>query len=190
MQQGEAASGLAKLQRAIGKAQVGFRRRGAETVLDHLYQSGCCKVRFPRLEPGRDTEAILINTTGGLTDGDVIETKIRWGAGTRASVASQAAERIYRSRHDPARITTNLTVAENATACWLPQETILFDQGQFERHTTITLAASARLLAVESIVFGRAAMGEAVASGRILDRWRLRVAGKLVFPINCVSMGR
>ena len=169
------------LQRAIGKAQIGFHLRGGKTVLDTLYQSGCSKIRLPRVEPGQETAAIVINTSGGLTDRDHITTHIHWGTGTTASVASQAAERIYRSRRDPAIISTTLKVDDKAIAFWLPQETILFDHGRLRRNTTLDLAPSAKLLAVEAIQFGRTAMGETVSEGHVFDRWQLRIAGDLVF---------
>jgi urease accessory protein len=36
----------------------------------------------------------------------------------------------------------------------------------------------------ETIVFGRAAMGETVREGRFSDRWRIRRGGRLVFAEN------
>jgi urease accessory protein len=63
----------------------------------------------------------------------------------------------------------------------LPQETILFDRAQVERRIDIDLAESASLLLCEIVVFGRTAMGERMLHGRLIDRWRLRRSGKLVF---------
>ncbi len=40
------------------------------------------------------------------------------------------------------------------------------------------------MLLCEAVVFGRAAMGEAVEQGALIDRWRLRRDGKLVFAEN------
>ena len=48
----------------------------------------------------------------------------------------------------------------------------------------IDLAAGASLLMAESVIFGRAAMGEAMREGAWSDRWRLRIGGKLVFAEN------
>ncbi len=41
--------------------------------------------------------------------------------------------------------------------------------------------SSGHLLAVEAIVLGRTAMGEAARSVSVTDRWRIRRGGKLVF---------
>ena len=124
---------------------------------------------------------MLLNTAGGLTDGDEIFTSVEWRTRAHAVVTSQAAERIYRSRGGDARIETALSVGEAATALWLPQETILFDGARLQRNTSVALRGSSSFLAVESLVFGRRAMRETVRAGSIVDDWRIELDGKLVF---------
>lgn len=172
---------LTRLQRSVGEARVVFKRTGERTALDQLHQSGCCKLRFPRPEPGANPEAVLINTAGGLTDGDEIITLARWREDTCATLTTQAAERIYKSRGQPAHINNTLIVERGATAFWLPQETILFERGSFLRRLDASLDRGATLLACESLVFGRTAMGEHVENANILDTWRIRIDGKLIF---------
>lgn len=171
------------LQRSSGTVKLGFKHRDARTVLDDLYQQGSAKVRFPNVAPPHPPEAVLINTSGGLTDGDVLEMHIRWGARTHARVTGQAAERIYQARSGAgaARITTHLHVEEGALAEWLPQETIFFDGGGLTRETTINLHGSGRLLACEAMVFGRMAMGEVMTKGQVYERWRVHVDDQLVW---------
>lgn len=172
---------LEPLQRSEGDVRLSFDRRESRTVLRDLYQSGSAKVGFVRVELGSAPEAILINTAGGLTDGDRLFHDVSWRAGTAAVVTSQAAERIYRSRADSAAIRARLDVEEGATAVWAPQETILFDGARLDRRNEVELAPGGALLACESLVFGRAAMGETVRSGFVSDSWRIRSGGKLVF---------
>ena len=76
---------------------------------------------------------------------------------------------------------TTIRLEAGATLDWLPQETILFDGGALDRSLTVDMAADSRFLAVESLVFGRRARGEAVAAGYLFDRWRIRRAGRLVY---------
>jgi urease accessory protein len=128
---------------------------------------------------------VTINTSGGLTDGDEIQMFATWGPGTLAAVTSQTAERIYRARTDvphvePARIATTLSVAHGATGLWLPQETILFDGGHYRRQISADIAEAGTLLACESLIIGRRAMGERVTSGSVHDSWRVRYVGRLV----------
>ena len=123
----------------------------------------------------------MLNTAGGLTDGDRFDTDVAWGAGACATVTTQAAERIYRARADCAVLNTTLHVAKASIGLWLPQETILFDGGRVRRALTANIDANARLLALEAIIFGRGAMGEIVRTGSLFERWRVRQGGKLVF---------
>lgn len=170
-----------RLQRADGCIRVAIKRRGAASVLADLYQHGCGKVRFPVSAATRPFEVVTLNTSGGLTDGDRLRTAVDWQRGSAAIATTQAAERIYRSRGADATIRTTLEVAEGARAIWLPQETIIFDGARLARRTEIDVAPGASLLAAESLVFGRTAMRETVQAGRVADRWRLRIGGRLAF---------
>ena len=74
-----------------------------------------------------------------------------------------------------------LDIGAGAQLAWLPQETILFDGARLSRRIDVELAEDASLLLAEAVVFGRAAMGEAMIEGLFADRWRVRRAGRLVF---------
>ena len=161
--------------------RLAFARRADATGLTDLYQSGCAKARLPRPEPGAACEAVLVNTAGGLTDGNRLTTEVTWSAASTAMVSSQAAERIYRCRAGAARVSATLRADDDALAIWLPQETILFDGGRLLRRTEVDLSPRARMLACESLVFGRHAMGESVRAGAVFDAWRVRCGGRLVF---------
>ncbi len=160
---------------------MSFKRRGDASVLDGLHQDGCLKARFPRPEPGPWANAVTLNSAGGVAGGDMLTTAVAAGPGTSATVASQAAERIYRALPGAtSRIATTLRVAEGAALEWLPQDTILFDRCALRRTLDIELAPDAWFLGVESLVFGRIAMDEQVRTGRIHDRIALRRGGRLV----------
>jgi urease accessory protein len=73
-----------------------------------------------------------------------------------------------------------LSVGAAASLAWMPQEMIVFDRARLKRAIDIDLAADARLLLAEAIVFGRSGMGEAVRDGFLFDRWRLRRGGRLI----------
>lgn len=171
-----------RMQRAEGLVRLGMHRKAGATRVRKLFQSGCAKLRLPtKLESQAPQEAILINTAGGLTGGDRIETEILAENGSDAIVTTQACERIYRSIGDDATVATRLTVEENARLAWLPQETILFNEGRLARTLDVQLRGNAELLAVEAVLFGRKAMNETVRSGTFHDRWRIRRDGKLIF---------
>ncbi|MCO5155506.1 MAG: urease accessory protein UreD [Aquamicrobium sp.] len=172
---------VARLQRAEGTARLGFRHDGRSTRLTTLFQDGCARVGLPHPLPDLPLEAILINTAGGLAGGDRIAVKIDLGKRALATITTQACERIYRSTGLDALVENRLMLGAGARLAWLPQETILFDGGRLSRRLEVDLEGDADLLAVEAVLFGRAAMGEVLRHGLLHDRWRVRRDGRLIF---------
>ena len=166
--------------RADGGVRLRFGRVGARTHRLELAESGGYRARFPTTFDA-SCEAVLINTGGGMAGGDAMRIAAVLEAGSDAVITSQAAEKIYRSQGTDTRIETALTLKAGASLAWLPQESILFSGARLARKLTIDLAADARLVACESVFFGRSAMGEAMLRGSLRDRWRIRREGKLVF---------
>jgi urease accessory protein len=167
--------------RATGRiaVRVAAETNGSRPV--HVHESGSLRVRFPHCDPG-NLNAVIVNTSGGLTGGDRFDLDIDVAAGARLTVTTAAAEKIYRSLGPNTELDVNLSVGAGGTLAWLPQETILFDQSRLRRKIDVDLAADgACLLMAESSIFGRLAMGESVISGYFFDRWRIRVGGALVF---------
>ena len=174
------------LQRARGVARIEAKTADSATRLARLYQDGCAKIRLPRDHAAASLEAVLINSSGGLTGGDRMDWRASAQAGARLTLSTQACEKVYRARpghagDGRAEVGVALDVATGARIDWLPQETILFDGAALSRTLEADLAADARLLAVEAVVLGRTAMGETVRRGALRDRWRIRREGKLVF---------
>lgn len=166
-------------QRAKGSGSLATKSVDNRTRIDVFYQEGAGKIRIPESFDG-SMEAVLINTSGGLTGGDRIDWAVTAGTGTDVTVTTQACERIYRSSGGAAHVSASLQVAEGASLHWLPQETILFDQGALARTLEADLADGAELIALEAILLGRKAMGEEVGYGSLRDRWRIRRNGRLV----------
>jgi urease accessory protein len=127
---------------------------------------------------------MFVNTAGGAAGGDRFDIDITAGEGTRLTLSTAAAEKVYRSHGPAAEINISLRAEAGAHLSWLPQETILFDQARTTRSIDIDLADSASLLLCEIVVFGRTAMGEMMRTGSFIDRWRLRRGGRLVFAEN------
>ena len=169
------------MQRACGEGRITVRAAGGGTRLARLYQDGCGKIRLPRDADAQALEAVLINTSGGLTGGDRIAWGAEAGAGAALTLTTQACERVYRSSGGVANVRVELAAEAGAALHWLPQETILFNGGALVRSLDVDLAQDARLLAVEAVLLGRQAMGECVRRGTLHDRWRIRRRGRLIF---------
>ncbi len=177
-----AAASPSDLQRARGEIGLGFRRRGAATVLARLRQVGCLQARFLRAHSAERVDTVLLNTSGGIADGDDLRIAVALEDGARVVLATQAAERVYRARTGArtAQVRASITLAAGAAMEWLPQETILFDGAALDRALDVSLAADASFLGLESLVFGRAAMGETLRHGFLQDRVRLLRDGRLI----------
>ncbi len=169
------------LPRTEGSVHLGFAHTAEGTALRDLRQSGAMRARFPRKPGGEPPEAVLLNTAGGLTGGDRIDVEVVLSAGAVATVTSAAAEKIYRARDGATEIRIGLELGPGARLAWLPQATIAFDRARLDRRSEADLATDASLLAVEMLIFGRAAMGEDVHCGLWHDAWRVRRDGRLVF---------
>jgi urease accessory protein len=171
-------------QRVDGEARIGFRRAlGGKSVLADLYQRAPCRVLFPTTENDEPIQSVLLTTSGGLTGGDRTRVSIQVAAAAQATATTQAAEKIYRAlpNSGDAKVEVDIQVGDGAWAEWLAQETIVFEGSRLRRAFTADVAPSGRLLAVESLVFGRTAMGESFDSGLLHDAWRIRRDGRLVW---------
>lgn len=151
------------------------------TGLVDLRHAGSSKLVFPR-NFNDNLEAILVNTAGGITGGDQYTLAAKVRAGGALTLTTQAAERAYRAQvTEVASVDTTLTVEEDASLNWLPQELILFDHCALRRQLQINLQGNANLLMVEPIVLGRAAMKETLRQIYFQDRIRINRDGAPIY---------
>ena len=170
------------LQRAVGDLRVGVKRYEDQTVLDDLRQAGCLKARFPaasrvRLDGRRHPEHRR-RRRGRRSSGCRC---FRWprapGDGFRARRRSDSTARwpgMLRPACGPrcrstrprrwsgCRRRRSCSTAARSTAGWRSN-----------------MAADARFLGVETLVFGRAAMGETVRQALLRDLIQVRRGGDL-----------
>ena len=166
--------------RARGAVRFDVHARDGVTRRGTLHESGSLRVRFPSPE-GEGLSGVFVNTAGGVAGGDSFDIDITAGQGSRLTLTTAAAEKVYRAPGTAARLGVALKVEAGAHLAWLPQETILFDRARVHRRFDITLDEAASLLLCEIVVFGRTAMGERMEQGEFVDRWRLRRGGRLAF---------
>jgi urease accessory protein len=165
--------------RAIGRLTLNAKLAEGATRRGRVHEQGALRVRCPG-QPAPELEAMIVNTSGGMAGGDHFALDFAVGPGARLLVTSAAAEKVYRTLGPETTVAAKLDVAAGGELAWLPQETILFDQARLRRTIEVDLAADARLLLAEAVIFGRFGMGETVAEGFWLDRWRVRRGGRLL----------
>jgi urease accessory protein len=176
----EAARRIFSENRAAGRIALTVAAETGATRRQRVYEDGPLRVRFPNGD-GQSLDAVIVNTAGGIAGGDRHDIAITVSERARLTVTTAAAEKVYRSHGPDAEIDIKLSAGAGANLAWLPQETILFDQARLARRIEVELAGDATLLLAEAVVFGRAAMGEAVTRGAFADVWRVRRGGALVF---------
>jgi urease accessory protein len=167
-------------QRAVGRVAFEAMFLNGRTRPMRIEESGSMRIRLPRGE-GAGLDAVLVNTAGGVACGDRFRVGIEARAGATVTVATPAAEKIYRSDGPAAEFAVDLTLDAKARLDWLPQEAILFDTARLARRLAVRMEDNARLTLFEAVVFGRGARAERMTSGFFEDRWRIRRGGRLVY---------
>ncbi|QRM30986.1 urease accessory protein UreD [Microvirga sp. VF16] len=167
-------------QRAVGRVAFSATELGGRTRPARIEESGSMRIRLPKGE-GNRIDAVLVNTAGGIACGDRFSVAIEAQAGASVTVATPAAEKVYRSDGPVAELAVDLKLGTNAGLDWLPQETILFDKARLRRSLTADMPEHARLTLFEAVVFGREARVERITDGLFEDRWRIRRNGRLIY---------
>lgn len=172
--------------RANGTLRASFSSFSGRTELTNLYEQGGYRLKFPK---GEHTEAVIINTGGGMAGGDCLDVDLALNRQAHVIVTTQSAEKIYRADAHPAAVAVKVSLEGGAHLTWLPQETLLFSGSRLHRRLDVDLASDATLEILECIIFGRGAMGEQIVSGEFHDHWRIRRNGRLVYADDIALNG-
>lgn len=165
--------------RAAGQLRADFQLAGSRTQAMSIFETGGLRLRCPRV--ARGCEGVIINTGGGIAGGDHATYDFEIGAGAQVTLTTQSAEKIYRAESNPAQVDVTLRAGDGADVEWLPQETILFDGARLQRRLDVDIEDTSRLTMLESVIYGRIAMGETSLEGSLRDRWRIRRGRRLLF---------
>jgi urease accessory protein len=179
--------------RAVGRIAFSAIAADGRSRRGRVHESGSLRVRFPNAGHAKhnDTlEAVIINTAGGMAGGDRYDVDIEVEANAHLTVTTAAAEKIYRSLGPPTQVGVKIDIDDGGLLAWLPQETLFFDRARLQRSFDANLKGAATLILAEALILGRSAMGESVLSGHLLDRWCVRLDGRLVFADTVRLDGR
>jgi urease accessory protein len=167
-------------QRAVGRVAFAAAALNGRTRPMCIEESGSMRIRLPK-GAGAGLDAVLVNTAGGIACGDRFSVEVEAQANAFVTVATPAAEKVYRSDGPVSHLSVKLTAGARGRLDWLPQETILFDNARLDRQLEATIAEDAQLTLLEAVVFGREARAERIADGLFIDRWRIRRGPRLVY---------
>src|SRR4029453_2303928 len=93
--------------RAQGAVRFGVRLQDGVTRRGDLHESGSLRVRFPSPE-AEGLSGVFVKTAGGIAGGDRFDIDIAAGEGTRLTLTTAAAEKVYRAAGPAAQLTIAL----------------------------------------------------------------------------------
>lgn len=161
---------------------LGFADDGGTTRLVERRHSGPLRVQKPLYpEGGTVCHAIIVHPPGGVVGGDQLALQATVGDGARAFLTTPGAAKWYKANGKVSRQTVRLEAGDGAAIEWLPQETIFFNHAHVELEQDIVLDAGAAYLGCEILCMGRRASGETFGAGRVVQRTRIRRAGRLLW---------
>jgi len=147
-----------------------FRRDPERTVLARAAHVGPLTVQRPFYPEGETCHLYLLHPPGGIVGGDELDIEVALEAGSHALITMPGASKFYRSAGAEGRLSQRMTVGENATLEWLPQDTIFFPAARARLSTRFQLTSGSRLLAWELFCLGRPVNGVAFSEGEIVNR--------------------
>ena len=139
--------------------------------------------RVLQLIPGGAPEeglVYLLNPTGGIVQGDLLDADIRVESGAHAVVTAPSATRIYGMDQGGAVSRTRLRVDRGGILEYLPEPLIPYARARFVESLELDLEPGGRALAWEILAPGRAARGESLQYDRLEFRFRVRVGARMI----------
>src|SRR5262249_51940100 len=138
-----------------------FERRGALTILTGRRFTLPLQALEPMdLDGSGAATLMLLNPTGGLVGGDVLDTRISVGAGAHVCLTTPAATRAYRSGGEVTVHRFAATVGEGARLEYVPDHLIPSPGARLHQTTDVALAPGASLIVADAWAVGRVARGE------------------------------
>lgn len=143
-----------RLSLTIGRAD------GKSVVTDQFFKVPLQVAQPSYLDETGDPFIQILNPTGGLVGGDLLEMEVRLNPESSCILTTQSASKIYQTVGPPSVQTNRFEVGENARLEYLPHAIIPFAQSDFRQRTDVHLSEGAVFLMSELITPGRSSRGE------------------------------
>lgn len=173
------------------RLELGFRARGARTILAHRRHDGPLQVQRAFYPDGeRACHVYILHPPGGVVGGDSLLINADVENAAHALLTTPAAGKLYRSDGARAQLSQELNVADGAWLEWLPQETIAFDGARAVSRTRVALTGAAGFIGWEILCLGRPAAGETYTHGEFVQRFEIwRDGAPLWWERNALAGG-
>jgi urease accessory protein len=131
----------------------------------------------------------MLNPTGGLLGGDVLETSVALGAGSRVCLTSAAATRVYRTTGAPAVQRFSAVLEGDATLEYLPDHLIPSPAARLHQSIEVVLARESTLIVLDAWAVGRLARGEAWRFDELDSAMTVRDSRGVLLRERCRLLG-
>ncbi|RKG48447.1 urease accessory protein UreD [Corallococcus sp. AB011P] len=159
-----------------GVARLAFERSGPRTVVRTALAHSPLRLLTPR-NHGHAAWAYTSSFGGGLVDGDHLRLEVDVADGASALLATQGANRVYRSPNG-CRSDLVARVGRDALLAWVPDPTVCFTDARYSQTLDVTLSPGASLVLVDVVTAGRSARGERWAFLHYASRLRVAREGR------------
>lgn len=161
------------------KLELGYETKAGRTMLVRRRHSGPLCVQKPFYPEGETScHTYLLHPPAGIAGGDDLDIDISLQEHCHALITTPAATKFYRANPHTGRLRQAITMQENASLEWLPQENILFDGARALISTRVQLQQGCRLLAWDSHCLGRPACDEVFQHGECQQRFEIWLGGR------------
>ncbi|MEO1400321.1 MAG: urease accessory protein UreD [Cyanobacteria bacterium J06635_1] len=158
-----------------GELELLFQQRQGQTSPVRHRATAPLKLQRPFYPDHKTCQSVIVHTAGGMVGGDRLAIDIQAEAETQPLITTAAANKVYRSAGPISQQAAHLTIGAGALLEWLPQETIIFDQAQYQQSVRVDLAPEAIWLGWDLMRLGRSARGERFSQGQVRSHtevWR------------------
>jgi urease accessory protein len=159
-----------------------FEKRLNRTVLAKRAHKGPLviqKILYP--EGDLTPHGVIIHPPGGVAGGDQLSIDLSLKNGAQALLTTPGATKWYKSAGRQAQQHINIHLEDDSQLEWLPQENIVFEDGNVELNTSVNLSDKAIFSTWDIVCLGRKASGEAWQTGRFKQRVAIKRNGRLIW---------
>ena len=160
----------------VAKLNLNIQCADGHSRLIKPSHSGPLRVQKPFYPEGRSLAHVyIVHPPGGVVGGDQLYIEMLVSKNAKGLVTTPGATKIYRSESKKMIVKQTMTLEEQATFEWLPQETIIFDGASVDSTTKVNLGNNSKYIGWEVVCFGRPGAGEVFKHGFVrmnLEIWR------------------
>ena len=158
-----------------GHIELLFQSEQEKTILRRSYAQAPLKIQRPFYPEPNICHIVILHSAGGMVGGDRLSYKIDLAPTSQALITTAAAAKIYRSNGAVAQQQIQINLGANAYLEWLSQDTIIFNEAQYQQNFRVNLAAGATFCAWDIVRLGRSARQETFTQGswqNALEVWQ------------------